>query len=223
MRLENICFKYGKTEILKDINCIFEPGKIYGIVGHNGAGKTTLLRIMLGLLKPTTGSVIKDDNDVFSYIPEKQGIYGDLTVSENIKISLELRGEVGKCIIGDILKKWNLNKNKAVLGKRLSTGQLARLKFICNSVSNANILIADEPTLGVDARTNKLMEEEIKNQKKQGNTVILTSHNIRFIENICDEVIIINNNSIVFSGDIAEIQDFEDLYLDYTTEEEGDE
>lgn len=223
MRLENICFKYGKNVILENISYEFESGKIYGIVGHNGAGKTTLLRIILGLLSPTSGSVIKDDNTIFSYIPEKQGIYEDLTVGENIRISSELHNEAATCNVDELLSKWHLKKSKDVLGKNISTGQLARLKFICCNIKKSNILIADEPTLGVDARTHKLMEEAIHNQKEQGKIVILTSHNIKFIESICDEVIVINNNNVVFNGNISEIQNFEDLYLEYTQEDEEDE
>lgn len=200
MKLENVCFKYGKNVILENISYEFESGKIYGIVGHNGAGKTTLLRTILGLLAPTSGAIKKNNNTVFSYIPEKQGIYEDLTVSENIRISSGLHNEENVCNIDKLLSKWQLNKNKDTLGKHLSTGQLARLKFICCSVSDSNVLIADEPTLGVDARTNKLMETEFINQKKNGKIVIITSHNIKFIESICDEVIIINNHNIVFEG-----------------------
>ena len=86
MKLDSIKFCYGKNVILEDISYEFNAGKIYGIVGHNGAGKTTMLRLMLGLLSPTEGKIITNDVRLMSYVPEKQGVYSDLTVFQNIYV-----------------------------------------------------------------------------------------------------------------------------------------
>ncbi len=84
------------------------------------------------------------------------------------------------------------------------------------------MLLCDEPTMGVDARTQKLMEDEIKSRRDEGKTVIITSHNLKFIEAVCDEVLVINEHKIVFAGKMENIFDFEELYLEYTEEEEDD-
>ncbi|MGN0351495.1 MAG: ATP-binding cassette domain-containing protein [Roseburia sp.] len=220
MKINNLCFNYGKNIILKDITYTFDTGKVYGIVGHNGAGKTTLLRAILGLITPTSGTVINDGKMTFSYVPERQGVYSELTVYQNLYIAYKLHNEFKSHNIDEELKKWHLHKKKNELARNLSTGMLARLKYLCANVQNANILICDEPTMGVDARTQKLMEDEIKSQKDQGKTVIITSHNLQFIEDVCDEVIIINEHKIVFAGKIEDIHNFEALYLEYTEEEE---
>lgn len=222
MEIQNVCFNYGKNIILKDITYTFEQGKVYGIVGHNGAGKTTLLRIMLGLITPLSGSVKKDTGMVCSYVPERQGVYAELTVYQNLFMACRLFRKKKPYEIEEMLKKWHLQNKKNELARNLSTGMLARLKYLCANVQGSNMLLCDEPTMGVDARTQKLMEDEIKSRRDEGKTVIITSHNLKFIEAVCDEVLVINEHKIVFAGKMENIFDFEELYLEYTEEEEDD-
>ena len=182
-----------------------------------------MLRLMLGLLSPTEGKIITNDVRLMSYVPEKQGVYSDLTVFQNIYIAYKLYNGESKNNIDELLVRWHLQSKRNELARNLSTGMLARLKFLCANVGNNDVLICDEPTMGVDARTQKLMEDEIKSQKEQGKTVIISSHNIDFIDSICDEVIILNEHRIVFAGKIEEIHNFEELYLEYAKEEEENE
>lgn len=219
MKLVHVDCGYKDVTVLRDVTYEFEPNKIYGVVGHNGAGKTTMLRTIMGLLDLKNGEILDYSAGRIAYVPERQGIYADLTVYENIKISLDLLGGCDEEEINTLLNKWNLTAHKDKLAKNLSTGLQARVKFITARPNTAQLLICDEPTLGVDARTQKMISSELNNCRKRGGTVIVTSHNLNFIESLCDEIIIINNQKMVYSGSINKIRDFESVYLEYTEED----
>lgn len=222
MRISNVSFGYGNKTILEEINIEFQEKHIYGIVGHNGAGKTTLLRLALGILSPQVGTVTNDKFTNIAYMPEKYGLYEELTVEQNLRINCSLMGMMKldvENLISEELVKWHLAEKRKELTKNLSTGLKQRLNFLCARLKQPSLLLCDEPTLGVDARTQKLLSMELLKMKEEGKTIILTSHNINFIEEVCDTIVIINNSKIVFKDEMKNIKNFSELYLEYSKED----
>ena len=174
MKLTAVSFSYKKRDVLHDLSLEIQPRTICGIAGHNGAG----------ILKPTSGSVEKAPDDSVSYLPERAGLYDELTVAQNIKVSGMLSGMTrreAENIIDTALRKWHLTEQKHSLVKQLSTGQRQRVGFICASFIPSTLVLCDEPTLGVDAYTRELIEQEISSMRKNGKTIILVSHDLTFI------------------------------------------
>lgn len=219
MKIINLECGYKDQTVLRKVTYNFAKSKIYGIVGHNGAGKTTLLRTILGLVNKKSGDIIYDSNDTICYVPEKQGLYNDLTVDENIEISCGLIGCYQNSEIEALLDKWKLKTHSEKKAKELSTGLQARLKFLCAMPEHADLIVCDEPTLGVDARTQQMIANELVDCRNNGATVLITSHNLSFIKDICDEILILNNHKVVYFGEASAIKDFESVYLENTEED----
>ena len=222
MKLTAVSFSYKQREILHDLSLKIQPGAVCGIAGHNGAGKTTLLRLMAGILKPTSGNIEKSPNDSVSYLPERAGLYDELTVAQNIKVSGMLSGMTrrdAENIIDTELKKWHLTEQKHSLVKQLSTGQRQRVGFICASFIPATLVLCDEPTLGVDAYTRELVEQEISSMRENGKTIILVSHDLEFIRHICTQFVVINDGQIVHDSQLGPDDHIEELYLQLTRED----
>lgn len=220
MKVINLQCGYKNQIVIREVNYEFKKSKVYGIVGHNGAGKTTFLRTILGIVNKKSGELINDSNDNICYIPEKQGLYKELTVVENIKISHGLIDYCADEKIGHLLDKWKLSGYSEKRAKELSTGLQTRLKFLCAFPEHADLIICDEPTLGVDARTQQMIADELMYCRNRGATVIVTSHNLNFIKDICDEILIFNNHEVVYCGEVETIKDFESVYLQHTEEDD---
>ena len=222
MLIKSMSFSYKKRDVLHDLSLEIQPGAICGIAGHNGAGKTTLLRLMAGILKPTSGSIEKVPDDSVSYLPERAGLYDELTVAQNIKVSGMLSGMTrreAENIIDTALRKWHLTEQKHSLVKQLSTGQRQRVGFICASFIPSTLVLCDEPTLGVDAYTRELIEQEIRSMQENGKTIILVSHDLEFIRHICTQFVVINDGQIVHDSRLGPDDQIEELYLQLTRED----
>ena len=222
IEIKNVSFSYKKCEILKEISYKFSDGKVYAILGHNGAGKTTLIRLLLNILKPKSGEIKFINNCESSYIPDSGGLYDLLTVEENIKIFAMLCKKDEQWINDysiSSLKRWNLTSKAKTVVNKLSMGQKQRLSLIIATVNDPDIIYFDEPSNSIDINTQKMLNEYIIELKKQGKTIIICSHDIKLIENVSDEIIIINNKQIVFTDTIESISDIISTYKHYTNKE----
>ena len=197
---------------LSDINAIIKPGKITGIAGPDGAGKTTLLRLMTGLLLPTQGKVIVNGFDTtknpeaihnsLGYMPQKFGLYEDLTVMENLTLYAELRGiskHDEKPIFDHFLQFTNLIKFKNRLAGKLSGGMKQKLGLACALLKEPEILILDEPSVGVDPISRQELWSMVKEMISHGTTVVWSTSYLDEAA-LCDEVLVLDESKLIYNG-----------------------
>ncbi|MDR2652209.1 MAG: ATP-binding cassette domain-containing protein [Prevotellaceae bacterium] len=216
LRTENIVKQYANHLALDNVSIEVPKASIYGLLGPNGAGKTTLIRIINQITAPDSGKVFFDgremqENDVYSigYLPEERGLYKKMKVGEQAMYFAQLKG-LTKHDAEKSLRKW-FEKfeiqawwNKKV--EELSKGMAQKVQFIVTILHNPKLLIFDEPFSGFDPINVNLLKTEILNLKKQGATIIFSTHNMASVEEICDYITLINKSQNVLSGQIDEIR-----------------
>lgn len=206
VKVNKISKEYNKVKVLNEINMSIKENRIIGIIGPNGAGKTTLIRIILGIIKPTSGNI--EYNEIINkytigYLPTNRGLYEELTVIDNIILYSKIYRVITKNV--DILiDKFNITDIKYEKIKNLSSGMQQKVSFICSIIHNPKLLILDEPTANLDIENKMDIIKYINDYKNKG-TIIITSHNLTEIEKLCDEIYIINKGIIVESGMLNDI------------------
>lgn len=203
LSLNNICFSYGSTPVLKDLSYDFEKGKMYCIMGKSGAGKTTLLSILSGLASPSSGAILYDGKDIakmdkYKYRSKYIGVVFQsfnlitkFTALENVILSMEIAGVKGvnkKLRALALLDSVGLSEdeaNRRVL--KLSGGQQQRVAIARALSYNADIILADEPTGNLDTDTQNEIMEIFRELVNQGKCIILVSHSPE-VSGMCDEV-----------------------------------
>ena len=191
--------------ILNNINLDLEKGNVYGLIGHNGSGKTMLLRAISGLITLDSG-YIKIDNTLVELnkpLPVKVGIlieniefYDDLTGFENLKFLSSINNEISDDVINTYLNKFDLLKEKNKKAKEYSLGMMQKLAIIQAIMEDQSLILLDEPTNGLDRNSLEIFNEQIKELKDKGKTIILVSHNDSEIKELCDEIIEISDGVI---------------------------
>ena len=204
----NLSKKYGKNLVVDDLNLSIESGEIVGFLGLNGAGKTTTMRMLLGLIKPTSGECYIQGNKVdqnnlevlneIGYIIETPYSYSDLTVQENLEIVSTLRGIRNTDVVDWVTEKLKLKQYKDKQVKHLSLGNIARLGIAKAIIHKPKILILDEPTNGLDPfgviEVRELLKELANNL---GTTVLILSHKLEEISKIATRIVIIHEGRLI--------------------------
>ncbi len=201
IKVENLYFYYEKKNIiLKNLNFSFMQGKVYLIIGNNGAGKTTFIRILLGILKPSSGRVVIADNLVISYLPDCNGIYEDLTILDNIKFRLSLykiHFDEKINLYKSLLKKYNLTDQENHKVSELSLGMKKKVALIAALLIDADIFILDEPTGGVDLDSRGEIINMLNEFKKNNKLIICITHEKELIKNLDAEIITLKNGGFM--------------------------
>jgi len=217
----NLSKKYGKTLVVDDLNLSISSGEIVGFLGLNGAGKTTTMRMLLGLIKPTSGECYIQGNKIdqynlevlneIGYIIETPYSYPELTVQENLEIVSTLRGIRNKDVIDWVTEKLKLDQYKDKQVKHLSLGNVARLGIAKAIIHKPEILILDEPTNGLDPfgviEVRELLKELANNL---GTTVLISSHKLEEISKVATRIVIIHEGRLIREVESKEL----DLYLE---------
>ncbi|MFR2571170.1 MAG: ABC transporter ATP-binding protein [Clostridia bacterium] len=209
IEVKNVTKKYGKAVAVEDISFSIEDGEIVGLLGPNGAGKSTTMNILTGYIEQTSGEVTVEGyntlkkpqkaKEQIGYMPEGVPLYTDLTVKEFVTYMAELKRvnkKERKARVEDVLKKTGLKEVENKLTKNLSRGYKQRVSMAGALVGNAKILILDEPTVGLDPKQITEIRSLIKELGKT-HTVILSSHILSEVSQICNKVIIINKGKII--------------------------
>lgn len=212
----NIVKAYGDFIALNDVSVNIPEGCIYGLLGPNGAGKTTLIRIMNQILAPDQGELIfqnrnlrPDDVYKMGYLPEERGLYKKMKIGEQALYLAQLKG-MSKHDALVKLKYWferfEIQSwwNKKV--EELSKGMAQKVQFIVTILHDPKFLIFDEPFSGFDPINATLMRDEIINLKANGATIILSTHNMASVEELCDNISLINKSKVVLQGEVSEIR-----------------
>jgi ABC-2 type transport system ATP-binding protein len=221
IEIENIQYSYDKkTTILSDFSLKINRGSMFAILGHNGAGKTTLLRILGKLIKPTTGNIEWNllPNEKIGYMPEGLGLYPQLSGYENLKLQLlSANKKSDKEIISSILDKIDLGEHSKKLTGYYSTGMKRRLSLACTLVTTPELMLIDEPFMGIDPVSQKIMIDLIHENKKHYSTAIITTNDLNLVKNVCSSFAIIKNGKVVYiSLKKEDLSNIEQIYFKYT-------
>jgi ABC-2 type transport system ATP-binding protein len=209
IEVKNVSKKYGKFYAVRDISFTIKDGEIVGFLGRNGAGKSTTMNMITGFIEPTEGTILVNGFDVdrkpkkvkelIGYMPEGTPLYYDLTVKEFVAYMAELKlipRKERKAAIEKAITETGLEKVKNKLTKNLSRGYKQRVSMAGAIVGDPKILILDEPTVGLDPKQVIEIRELIKSFRKD-HTVILSSHILSEVSQICEKVIIIDKGEVV--------------------------
>ncbi len=216
IEIKNVTKTFGEKVAIEGINLTIPEGRIFGLLGPNGAGKTTLIRIINRITIPTEGTVLFDghpitDADVakIGYLPEERGLYRKMKVGDQAMYLARLRG-MSQAEATAALKKWFIRFgiqdwwDKKV--EELSKGMAQKLQFITTVVHKPSLMILDEPFSGFDPVNAEVIRKEILRLKEEGATIILSTHNMESVEELCDEIALINKSHLVVTGGVDEIR-----------------
>lgn len=212
----NVCKSFGEKVALDNVSVSVPKGGIFGLLGPNGAGKTTLIRIINRITIPNGGEVLFDgrpitqsDVEKIGYLPEERGLYRKMEVGEQAMYLAQLKG-MSAAEARKALKEWFVRfgiqdwwKKKV---EELSKGMAQKVQFITTVVHRPSLMILDEPFSGFDPVNAELIRKEILRLKEEGATIILSTHNMESVEELCDNIALINKSHLVITGGVNEIR-----------------
>ena len=209
--VENLFKSYGDIKAVRNVSFIIESGKTIGLLGRNGAGKSTLIKCIIGILSPDSGKVLfdgkqlSDSNAKIGYLPEERGLYLNATVFDQLSYFAELNGvnkNVTKKEIERLLNSFEIIEYKHRKIKTLSKGNKQKVQLIAAIIHNPDILILDEPFSGLDPINGAIFKRILNELRLQGKAIILSSHRMEDIEELCDSVLMINEGVPVINDNI---------------------
>src|SRR5256884_9841272 len=218
IKIQHIYKSYRKVDALKGLSLQIPQGSIYGLIGPNGAGKTTLIRILAALLAPTRGEVWFDGEEVVrqpaliqrkvGYMPDFFGVYPDLTAVEYLEFYAGIHGIPRKkqaSTVNDLLELVDLSSKRDANVETLSRGMKQRLCLARALVHDPEILLLDEPASGLDPRARIEMRELIRELRRMGKTILVSSHILPELEELCTWVGFIDRGRIVAAGPMGAV------------------
>lgn len=215
LEVKDITKSFGDKEILKGISFSVESGKALGLLGRNGAGKTTTIRILMDVFHSNSGEILLDGKKFdprkvqIGYLPEERGLYPKREILEQMVYLARLRG-VSKKQAVENSKKWLermqvLQYEKKLL-ETLSKGNQQKVQLASTLVCDPDIVILDEPFSGLDPVNSQILQEVVRELIAEGKIVIFSSHQMSYVEEFCEDVVIINHGEVVLSGNLSEIK-----------------
>ena len=215
LSVNNVTKSFGEKQVLKGISFSAEGGKAVGILGRNGAGKTTLIRIIMDVFGADNGFVFLDNKPIrkqnvkIGYLPEERGLYPKQKIMEQLIYFAALQGIDKKAAIRNadtLFKKLNIEEYKNHRLDTLSKGNQQKIQLIATLITDPDIIILDEPFSGLDPVNASLLKDLVKDLIEKGKLVLFSSHQMNYIEEFCNEILILNGGKIVLSGAIKDIK-----------------
>lgn len=233
LKTKNLTKKYKNKVVVDDLNIEIKRGEIFGLLGPNGAGKSTTMNMICSVIKPTSGCIDllgkdpwKQKKEVIhkiGYIPQELAIHGNLKAWENVELFTSLYGmrkQELKRAVDESLEYVGLSENRNEFAKNFSGGMKRRLNIACAIGHHPELLIFDEPTVGIDPQSRNFILERIKKSNDAGATVIYTSHYMEEVESICTKIAIMDNGKVIACGTSEELKSLvTDAKEDITLEE----
>lgn len=217
LKADNIIKQYASHRALDDVSIEVPKGSIFGLLGPNGAGKTSLIRIINQITGPDGGTILFDGEPLkpdhvsqIGYLPEERGLYKKMEVGEQAMYLAQLKGmskKEAKQKLTMWFKKFDIAPwwNKKV--EELSKGMAQKVQFIVTVLHEPKLLILDEPFSGFDPINTNIVKNEIYRLKEEGASIILSTHNMGSVEEICDNIALINNSRKILDGSVAQIKE----------------
>ena len=241
--VEKLTKHYGTLVALNDVSLQIASGEVFGLLGPNGAGKSTLLKTMVGILRPTTGTIRIGAVDIVAdperakkmigYLPENPSLYTGLTTQEFLQFVGKIRGVADDLLdreISESLKSFALEEKRNSLVGTLSKGMKQKVALIATSLHSPQVLVLDEPLTALDPKTRVSVKDWIGGQTGRGVTTILSTHDLDVAQTHAGRIAIIDHGKIVAVGDIESLRHLantasdarlEDVFL-RLTEEKGE-
>ena len=227
IEVQAVTKRYAHHLAIDDVSFSVARGTIFGLLGPNGAGKTTLIRMINQITAPDDGTILfdgrpiqKEDVERIGYLPEERGLYKKMKVGEQALYLAQLKG-VSKQIALERLvyrfRKFEIVEKKKKKVEELSKGMQQKVQFITTIVHQPDFLILDEPFSGFDPINTNIIKTEILRLKEEGTTIILSTHNMESVEEICDDIVLINKAKKVLEGNLHDIkQQFKEHLFEVT-------
>ena len=211
-----VCKSFGEKVALDHVSLEIPEGGIFGLLGPNGAGKTTLIRIINRITIPNGGEVLfrgapitQEDVEKIGYMPEERGLYRKMKVGDQAMYLAQLKGMTASAA-QKALNEWFIRFGiQDWWGKKveeLSKGMAQKLQFITTVVHKPSLMILDEPFSGFDPVNAEIIRKEILRLKEEGATIILSTHNMESVEELCDNIALINKSKLVITGGVSDIR-----------------
>jgi ABC-2 type transport system ATP-binding protein len=219
IKADNLKKRFGSTVALDDVSFEVQKGETFGLLGPNGAGKTTTIQILCGLTRPDSGIVALDGKTnptlvevrlSLGMVPQTLAVYEELSAEENLYFFGRIYGLNGRRLkerVRDCLEIAGLSQRSKERVSKYSGGMKRRLNMVCSLLHEPPLLLLDEPTVGVDPQSRNSIFDTIENMKKQGRTIIYTTHYMEEAERICDRVAILDYGKILDSDSVHNLID----------------
>jgi ABC-2 type transport system ATP-binding protein len=216
LEIEDISKRFGDFYAVRDLSLKIPQKTIYGLLGPNGAGKTTTIRMVMNIIIPDKGFIRVLDREMdeamkerIGYLPEDRGLYPKMKVGEHLSFLSELkglRGQEARKRIDFWLDRFDLTDWKFKKVEELSKGMQQKIQFIATVIHDPELIILDEPFIGLDPVNTKLLKDIMLEMKKSGRTIIFSTHRMEQVEMICDNICLINKAEMVLEGDLSRIK-----------------
>jgi ABC-2 type transport system ATP-binding protein len=237
IRLTHLLKRYGRFTAVNDINLVVPRGELFGFLGPNGAGKTTTFRMIAGILRPTSGTIEVGGIDInqrpleakarLGFIPDRPFVYDKLTGAEFLRFAAALYGQQGSAVerrIDELLDMFELARWKNELTESYSHGMRQKLIISGALVHRPEVIVVDEPMIGLDPKSARLLKDLFRQFVDRGGTVLMSTHTLEVAETMCDRIAIVHGGKIIASGTMTELQEqtasedmgLEDLFLKLT-------
>ncbi|MBA3760680.1 MAG: ABC transporter ATP-binding protein [Gemmatimonadales bacterium] len=237
IRLHQLTKRYGRFTAVDKIDLAVPSGELFGFLGPNGAGKTTTFRMIAGILRPTSGTIEVGGIDInqrpleakarLGFIPDRPFVYDKLTGAEFLRFAAALYGQQGPAVehrIDELLELFDLSRWKNELTESYSHGMRQKLIISGALVHRPEVIVVDEPMVGLDPRSARLLKDLFRQFVNRGGTVLMSTHTLEVAETMCDRIAILHGGKIVASGNMSQLQEqtssedlgLEDVFLKLT-------
>lgn len=219
IEIKDLTKKYGGTIAINNIDLNIKKGKIIGILGPNGSGKTTLIKLLTGLLHPTNGEIKIDGHlpsvytkSIISYLPDRNALYNWMKIDDAIKLFMDFYEDFDGKKADSLLEFMKLDRTMKV--SELSKGMKEKLNLTLVLARKAKVFIMDEPIAGVDPVARDQILKAIIDNYEENSTMIITTHLVKDMENIFDELVFIGDGEIVLQGDAETLREEKKINID---------
>lgn len=214
--LEGVTKKFGRFTAVDDLHLTIPEGQIFGLLGSNGAGKTTTIRMIVGILQPTKGKILWNGEAIddsksqrIGLLPEERGLYPQLTVKDQLVYLARLRGMKKRDALEQLnvwLERFNISAYKEKKVEELSKGNQQKIQMIAAVLHRPKLLFLDEPFSGLDPVNSDLLKTIIRDLQHDGTTIIFSSHRMEHVEELCENIVILNQGRSLLQGNLREIK-----------------
>jgi ABC-2 type transport system ATP-binding protein len=214
--VEHISKSFGNFQAIKDLSMEVREGAMFGFLGANGAGKTTTMRMILDIIRPDSGQITWNGNDVrevprrsWGYLPEERGLYPKMVVEEQLLFLARLNGlskQAARKELGEWFERFQINANRKKKVEELSKGNQQKVQFLAAILHDPTILIMDEPFSGLDPVNASVLKEAFLEMHRRGKTIIFSTHQLEQVEEMCEDVVIINKGQTVVQGSVRDVK-----------------
>lgn len=215
LQIEHISKSFNQFKAVDDVSFSLDEGKMFALLGPNGAGKTTTMRMIMNIIVPDAGAIRifgepfrESHKNLLGYLPEERGLYPKMKVLEHLQFLGEMKGlraAEAKQLAREWLERFDLAERAQKKVMELSKGLQQKVQFIGTMLHSPRLLIVDEPFSGLDPVNTKFMKDVLLEMKKEGKTIILSTHMMEQAEKLCDEICLINKGRAVLQGRLDRI------------------